>query len=424
MERKVTKLEKCHVEVIVTVDEATWKEAQAKAFNKLAEKVTVPGFRKGKAPKNMVKDKVNQVQVMDEAINALLPTLYREILTEENLQPYAQPKVDVTKLSDTELEVKFVVVTAPEVKLGDYKDFNVGKETVEVSDEEVANALNEVAKQNASLVLKEGASELGDTVVIDFVGTIDGAPFDGGTSENYELELGSHTFIPGFEEQLVGKVAGDEVDVKVTFPENYHENLKGKDANFACKVHEVKTKSIPELNEELVAELKIEGVTTLDELRAHKANELKVNKERAARSTYFAKLLDAIAEKATIEIPDEVVNNQVEGMKKDIVGRMAQSGLTLEQYLSIVGQSEEDFNKKLVEDATKDARNYFLLNAVVTAEDLKVTDEELEFEYAKIADQYKMSIEDVKKALGPQVEEFKHNIKMQRVEDFLYEHNN
>lgn len=424
MERKVTKLENCHVEVLVTVDEAAWKEAQKKAFDKLAKNVTVPGFRKGKAPANLVKDKVNQVQVMDEAINGILPSLYREVLEEEHLQPYAQPKVDVTKLSDTELEVKFVIVTAPEVVLGTYKGLEIGKETVEVTEEEVTNALLDVQKQNASLVLKEGASEMGDTVVIDFVGTIDGVEFDGGKAENYELELGSHSFVPGFEEQLVGKVAGDEVDVKVTFPENYHEHLKGKDAVFACKVHEVKSKSIPELTDELIKELKVPGVETIEAYREHKANELKAQKERNARNTYFGKLLDKIAETSTISIPEEIINNQVESSKKDIVNRMQQSGLTLEQYLSIVGQSEEDFMNKLREDAYRDARNYFILSEVANKEDLKVTDEELEFEYAKIADQYKMSIEDVKKALGPQSEEFRHNVKMQRTEDFLYNNNN
>ena len=424
MERKVTKLENCHTEIIVTVDEKTWKDAQKKAFDKLAANVTVAGFRKGKAPANLVKDKVNQVEVMDNAINALLPELYREVLTEENIRPFAQPKVDVTKLSDVELEVKFVVVTAPEVELGQYTGLEVGKEEVTVSEEEIDAAINELVKQSASLVLKEGASELGDTVVIDFEGRVNGEVFDGGTAQNYELELGSHTFIPGFEEQLVGKTAGEEVDVNVTFPHEYHESLKDKDAVFHCVVHEVKTKSLPELNEEFVAELKIEGVETVEALRAHKAEEIKAEKTRKARSTYFGKLLEKIAEGSKIAIPTEIIDNQVEGRKKEIVNRMSQSGLTLEQYLQIVGQTEEQFIAKIREDAERDARNYFIMDAVATKEQMQVTDEEVEFEYAKIADQYKMKIEDVKKALAPQADEFKHNLKMQRVEDYLYEHNN
>ncbi len=424
MERKVTKLENCHTEILVTVDEKTWKDAQAKAFNKVAAKVTIPGFRKGKAPANLVKDKVNQVEVMDTAINSLLPELYKEVLTEENIRPYAQPTVDVTKLSDVELEVKFVVVTAPEVELGQYKGLEIGKVAVEVTEEEINKALQDTVKQGTSLVLKEGPAAEGDTVVIDFEGRVNGEVFEGGTATNYELELGSHTFIPGFEEQLVGKSAGEEVDVNVTFPHEYHDALKDKDAVFHCVVHEVKTKSVPELNDEFVKELNIEGVTTVEELKVRKTEEIKAEKTRKARSEYFGKLLDVIASNSKVAIPNEIIENQVQSSKKEIIGRMAQSGLTLEQYLQIVGQTEEDFMNKLHEDASRDARNYFILDAVATKEEMHVSDEEVEFEYAKIADQYKMNIEDVKKALAPQVDEFKNNLKMQRVEDFLYENNN
>ena len=357
MERKVTKLENCHTEILVTVDEKTWKDAQAKAFNKVAAKVTIPGFRKGKAPANLVKDKVNQVEVMDTAINSLLPELYKEVLTEENIRPYAQPTVDVTKLSDVELEVKFVVVTAPEVELGQYKGLEIGKVAVEVTEEEINKALQDTVKQGASLVLKEGPAAEGDTVVIDFEGRVNGEVFEGGTATNYELELGSHTFIPGFEEQLVGKSAGEEVDVNVTFPHEYHEALKDKDAVFHCVVHEVKTKSVPELNDEFVKELNIEGVTTVEELKVRKTEEIKAEKTRKARSEYFGKLLDVIASNSKVAIPNEIIENQVQSSKKEIIGRMAQSGLTLEQYLQIVGQTEEQFMNTLHEDASIDARN-------------------------------------------------------------------
>ena len=191
MERKITKLEHSHVQVDVVVDEKTWKDAQDKAFNKLAENVTVDGFRKGKAPKDLVRKRIDGMKVLDEAINSLLPKIYNEILTEDKIQPFARPQVDVTKVSDTELEVKFVLVTAPEVKLGKYKGFEIGKGEVKVTEEDVNNALEAARKDNASLVVKEGESALGDTVVMDFLGTVDGVPFEGGAAENYELELGS-----------------------------------------------------------------------------------------------------------------------------------------------------------------------------------------------------------------------------------------
>ena len=424
MERKVTKLEHSHVEVLVTVDQATWKAAQEKAFNKQAAKVEVKGFRKGKAPANLIKDKVNQVAVMDDAINGLLPELYTEVLKEENIRPVARPKVDVTKLSDVELEVKFTLVVAPEVKLGKYKGLEIGKTEVSVTEADVENEIKALLANSASLVVKEGASELGDTVVIDFVGTIDGVAFEGGSAQNHELELGSHTFIPGFEEQLVGHVAGDHVDVKVTFPENYTPELKGKDAVFACDVHEVKSKKLPELTEEFIKELAIPGVTNEEELKANKKAEILNKKTQEARRAYMGKLFDAIVAECEIDLPEEVIDSQVESRKEDLVNRMAQSGLKLEQYLQIIGQKEEEFLAKLREESLRDTKNFFMVDAVGKAENISITNEEIEFEYAKIADQYKMTVEDVKKALEPQLEEFRNNLRTTRIEELLYDENN
>jgi trigger factor len=424
MERKVTKLENSHIEVLVTVDEATWKAAQAKAFKKQAANVEIKGFRKGNAPEHLVKSKVNQVQVMDDAINGLLPELYTETLKVENIRPVARPKVDVTKLSDVELEVKFTLVVAPEVKLGQYKGLTIGKTEVTVEAAEVDAAIKELLASSATLVVKEGASELGDTVVIDFVGTIDGVAFEGGTAQNHELELGSHSFIPGFEEQLVGHVAGDHVDVKVTFPENYTPELKGKDAVFACDIHEVKSKKLPELTEEFIKELSIPNVLTEDDLRANKKAELLNRKTNETRREYMGKLLDAIVASSEIELAEEIIESQIESRKEDLTNRMAQSGLKLEQYLQIVGQKEEDFLAKLREEAIRDTKNFFVVDTVGKLEDVTVTNEEIEFEYAKIADQYKMTVEDVKKALEPQLEEFRNNLRTTRIEELLYNENN
>jgi trigger factor len=423
MEKKINKLEHSRVEVIVTVDEKTWKDAQAKAFEKAAKNVKVDGFRPGKAPANLVKSKVDQVRVMDEAINALLPTLYRDIIENDNVKPYAQPKVDVTKLSDTELEVKFVIVTAPEVKLGEYKGLKVGHSDVKVTAKDVDAAIEGLLKQSATLVVKEAEAKEGDTVVIDFVGTIDGVPFEGGAANNHELELGSHTFIPGFEEQLVSHKAGEHVDVNVTFPENYVENLKGKAAVFACDIHEVKEKKLPELNDEFVSELKIEGVTTVEQLKEHKKAELKVQKEANEKREYLQKVYAELAKNSTVDLAEEIIEQQTNARKEDIVSRMKQSGLELTQYLQMVGQTEEQFMAKLAEDAIKDTNNYMILEEIAKVEGIEVTNEELEFEFAKIADQYNMKIEDVKKALGASVEEFRNNLKMQRVEEFLLANN-
>lgn len=423
MEKKINKLEHCHTEVEVKVDTEAWKKAQEKSFEKLAKEVTVKGFRKGNAPLNLVKDKVDPMKVMDDAINAILPEIYTSILKEDGIVPFARPDVQVTKVSDTELELKFVLVTAPEVKLGQYKGLKVGKEKVEVTDKDVEAELVKVQENSAMLMVKEGPAELGDTVVMDFVGSVDGKEFEGGSATNYELELGSHSFVPGFEEQLVGVKAGESKNVNIKFPENYVENLKGKDAVFAVTVHEVKEKKLPELNDELVKDLKIEGVETVEQLKVQKRDQLTLEKERKARNEYMGKLLSEIAKNSTIEIPEEIINNQAESMKKDAENRMAQSGLKLDQYLQIIGQTEEQFMANLKEQATKDATNYFIIDEISKAENITVSDEDLEFEFAKMADQYKMKVEDVKKALAPQLEEFRNNVRMNRVDDLLYKEN-
>lgn len=424
MEKKINKLENSHVEVIIDVDTETWKKAQDKAFNKLAENVTVDGFRKGKAPLNMVKSKVDQVKVMDDAINSLLPTLYKSIIEEDKIEVAAQPKVDVTKLSDTELQIKFTLVTPPEVKLGQYKGLTIGKTEAKVTDKEVEDAINATLASNATLIVKEGAAEKGDTVVMDFVGKVDGKAFDGGSAQNHELELGSGQFIPGFEDQLIGAKAGDKVVVKVKFPENYTPELKGKDAEFECDVHEVKAKKLPELNEEFVKEAKIEGVKTIEEYKANKKKELLENKKVQAKREYINKVIDTVANSSKVSLPDEIVESQVASRKEDLINRMKQSGLTLEQYLQFVGQKEEEFMAKLKEDAKKETVSYFVLQEIVKAEKISISDEDLEKEFANIASQYKMKVEDVKKALSNQLEEYKNNLKMQKVEELLYNENN
>ena len=424
MERKVNKLEQGHVEVLVTVDEKTWKDAQEKAFNKLAENVTIDGFRKGKAPKNLVRSRIDQMKVLDEAINALLPKMYQEIIEKDGVRPYARPQVDVTKVSDTELEVKFLLAVAPEVKLGKYKGLEIGKKEAKVTKKDVEEALENTLKDNATLVVKEDVAAKGDTVVMDFVGKINGEAFEGGSANNHELELGSGQFIPGFEDQLVGHKAGEEVLVKVKFPENYTPELKGKDAEFECKIHEVKAKKLPELNDEFVKELKIEGVETVEAFRTRKEADLLKQKEAETRREYMSKLVEAIVKDSKFEIASEIIDGQTESRKEDMVKRIEQSGLKLEQYLQILGQTEEQFMAQLREQATKETSEFLVLEEIGKAENIEITDADLEFEYAKLADQYNMKIEDVRKALANNLGEFRQNLKMQRIDDLLFNSNN
>ena len=424
MERKVTKLENCHTEVLVNVDKDLWKKAQDKAFKKLASNITVPGFRKGKAPVNMVKSHVDQMKVFNEAINDVLNPVYQDILANEKLEPMVRPSFDVTKLSEEELEVKVTIVTRPNVNLGKYQGYELGKKNAEVKDEEVEQAINELRKQNATVMPKEGQAEKGDIVVIDFEGSIDGVPFDGGKAENHELELGSHSFIEGFEDQLIGSSAGIEVDVKVTFPKNYGpDEIAGKDAVFHVKVNEVKQKVLPELDEEFIKDLNIANVTNVDELRKDRQAALLKQKEAGLRREYLDKLFEEIKKVSKFEVADEIIAEEIEGQKKNLQNRLTQQGLDLEQYLALTRMSEEDLNKQLRVEAVKGLESFLVLEEVGQKEKIGVSDEELEFELAKMADQYKMSIDEIKKALGQQIGQFRNNMRMNRIEDFLYENN-
>ena len=423
METKVTKLENCHVQVDVEVDAKVWQEAQVKATNKLAKQVKLDGFRPGKAPLALAKKHIDPAKMFDEAINSVLPQVYAEVLKQEKIEPFAQPNVDITKLSENELSIKFVITTAPEIKLGNYKGLEIGKKQAKVTSKDVDEAIDVLRRQNASLVLKEGEAAKGDTVVFDFVGTVDGVAFEGGSAQNYSLELGSGQFIPGFEDQLVGIKAGEHRDVNVKFPEQYTPELAGKDAVFACDAHEIKEKKLPELDEEFVKDLAIKGVETVEALKEKKKQELLTQQESNLKGEYLHKLYEEIAKGSQIQIPQEMVDSQANSQKKDMEKRMEQSGLTLEQYLQFTGSKEEEFVAKLKEDAKRDITNYFILEEVGNAEKIELSDADYEAEYAKLAEQYQMSIEDVKKALQAQLEQFKHNLRMTRIEEFLLENN-
>ena len=270
MKRVVNKLENSKFEVLCTIEENEWKALQEKAFKALAKNVQAKGFRKGHVPEDMARKMVNQGEIINKAVNDAIQPAFNEVLKEEKLQPFAQPTVDVTKVSDTELGLKFVIIVRPEVTLGEYKGLAVEKATPEVSEEEVNKSLEALVAQNASLNVVEREAKLGDTVVLDFVGSVGGVEFDGGKAENYSLELGSNSFVPGFEDQLVGTKSGDVKDVVVTFPTQYVPELAGKEATFKCTIHEVKEKVLPEFNKEFfedpqIKETKLELVqTTVD----------------------------------------------------------------------------------------------------------------------------------------------------------------
>lgn len=423
MEKKINKLEQSKVEIVVSVEKEKWSKAQKDAFDKLAANVEIKGFRKGKAPAEMVKAKVDQGQVFDRAINALLQDTYRQVITEENLRPFARPVVDVTKLSNLELELKFTLVLAPEVTLGEYKGLHAEKKEVVVTDHEIEHALEHLVKDNASLVVKEDAAKLGDTVVMDFEGFVDGKAFEGGKAENYALELGSGQFIPGFEDQLVGAKAGEDKEVNVTFPTEYTPELAGKAATFKVKVHEVKEKKVPELNEELIKDLNLPNVKTLDDLKAHEKAKLQNQKENEAKREYYEALVKQIRDGAKIDLAKEIIDGEVEAMEENMRKQIEQQGLTLDKYLQITGQTMEQVHETMRKEAEDNVRSVLVLEKIAEVEKISVEDDEIEFELAKIADQYKMPIDEVKKALKDSMDRFKADVRSRRIQEFIVNNN-
>jgi len=423
MKRVVNKLENSKVEVICDVETADWKAAQEKAFKKLAKNLEIKGFRKGSVPEAMARKHIDTGSIFNEAINSLLQPAFDEVLKEEKLQPFARPSVDVTKVSDSELQLKFIVVLAPEVKLGNYKGLAIKKAAVSVSEAEVKEAIDKLVAQQASLVVKDGAAEKGDTVVIDFVGSVDGKEFDGGKADNYSLELGSNSFVPGFEDQLVGHKAGDNVDVNVTFPEQYVPELAGKKALFKCVVHEVKGKVTPKLDADLIKDLNIPDVKDEAGLKAYEEKQIKASKEAQAQSEALNKVLEAIVKDAKIEIADEIIADEVEGMKKNMQQQIEQRGLTLDQYYQITGQKPEDVDKNMKVEADKNVRTILCMEAIANAENLNVSDADVDKEMASIAETYKMPVDKVKEILGADMNRFKAELRQRKIQDFLVKEN-
>ena len=423
MKRVVNKLENSKVEVICDVETEAWKEYQAKAFQKLAGNLEVKGFRKGKVPADIAKKHIDQGSIFNEAINLSLQPAFDEVLREEKLQPFARPSVDVTKVSDTELQLKFIIVLAPEVKLGTYKGLGIKKEAVKVEEKEVDEAIEKLVAQNASLVVKEGEAKKGDTVVFDFVGSVDGKEFEGGKADNYSLELGSNQFVPGFEDQLVGHKAGENVDVNVTFPTQYVPELAGKKALFKCVIHEVKEKVLPKLDEDLIKDLNIPEVKDEASLREYEKKSLLQQKENKAHNDALNKVLDEIVSHAEVTIAQEILLEEVDGMKKNMEEQIKQRGLTLEQYYQITGETAQETEMKMKIEADKNLRTILCMEEITKAENLNVTDADVDKEMQQIADMYKMPVDKVKEILGKDMSRFKAEIRQRKIQDFLVKEN-
>ena len=398
--------------VTFTIGQDKIQPALDQAFNKVKKNLNAPGFRKGHMPRAVFNQKFGEEALYDDALNAILPAAYEAAITELGLDVVAQPKIDVKSIEKgQDWTLTAEVVTKPEVKLGAYKDLEVSVEvSKEVTDEDVDAKLENERKNLAELVVKEGAAENGDTVVIDFVGSVDGVEFDGGKGENHSLELGSGQFIPGFEDQLVGSKAGDEVEVKVTFPEDYQAtDLAGKDAVFVTKVNEVKAKEVPALDDELAKDLDDE-VETLDELKAKYRKELEAAKEIAFDDAVEGAALDLAVENAEIvELPAEMVEDEVHRAMNEFMGNMQRQGISPEMYFQITGTTQEDLHKQY--------ETNLVIEAVAAAEGFDATEEEIQKEINDLAAEYNMEVSQVSSLLSPEM--LKHDITMKKAVELI-----
>lgn len=406
--------------VTFTIGQDKIQPALDQAFNKVKKNLNVPGFRKGHMPRAVFNQKFGEEALYDDALNAILPAAYEAAIAELGLDVVAQPKIDVKSIEKgQDWTLTAEVVTKPEVTLGAYKDLEVSVEaSKEVTDEEVDAKLENERKNLAELVVKEGAAENGDTVVIDFVGSVDGVEFDGGKGENHSLELGSGQFIPGFEDQLVGAKAGDEVEVKVTFPEDYQAtDLAGKAAVFVTKVNEVKAKEVPALDDELAKDLDDE-VETLDELKAKYRKELEAAKEIAYDDAVEGAALDLAVENAEIvELPAEMVEDEVHRAMNEFMGNMQRQGISPEMYFQITGTTQEDLHKQYEADADKRVKTNLVIEAVAAAEGFDATEEEIQKEINDLAAEYNMEVSQVSALLSPEM--LKHDITMKKAVEVI-----
>ncbi len=404
----------------VTVDGQDWADAQERAFKKASKDVTVPGFRKGKAPESMLRKQISQQAVLMEAVNEALQDMYTFGLEDSEVSPVAQPEVDVKSLTQEELVVDFKVEVMPEVQLDPkYKELKLEVEEVSVQDDEVDAEISRLQEEAAQWVLKEeGEVEEGNKVVLDYEGFKGEEAFDGGKAENAELEIGSKSFIPGFEEALVGVKSGESKDLELTFPEDYPaEDLKGQDVIFKTTVHEIREKVLPELDDEFVKELDEDGVETLDQLKETLKSRLLEERQQQAKVTAQDNLINQVLEHATVDIPEVMIDNEAQQLLAEFQQRLSQQGLNFDMYKQILGQTDEDVMAQIRPDANQRVLYRLVMNEVAKQEGVEVTPEDIEKEYQTISDTYQIDIEQVK--LMAPAEDISYDVKIKKAVDLL-----
>lgn len=405
------------------VEGKEWEEAKTKAFEKIVKKVKVDGFRQGKCPRNIFEKKYGTGDIISEAMEAMIDVKYRETIIKDKLLPVLEPKLEIVKADDKGFEVNMTFILEPEVTLGDYKGLKVKKEKVSVSKEEIEHEEGHILDRFAELVSKDGKAEMGDTVIIDFKGFKDNEAFEGGSAENYSLELGSNSFIPGFEEGVVGMKKEESKDINLTFPEDYMaKDLAGKEVVFNVTLHDIKKRVIPELNEEFFKDLDMEGVTSKEELDKKVEEELLAQKEEMADNKFTEDLLEAASKNMKVEIDEEIIDDEANYMYKDFAKRLEGSGISEELYFAYSKTTKEDVMKDMKKEAEIRLRYRYLLEAIIKEEKITTTDKEANEEVKRIAEENNITEEHVMEHLG-NLDRVKFDLTMKKALDVLKENN-
>ena len=394
--------EKNTVKLTIEVSAEELEKALQEAYNRQKKDISMPGFRKGKVPRMMIEKMYGPGVFYEDAANSLIPQAYSNAAKESGQDIVSRPVIDVVQIEKGKPFIFTAeVAIKPEVTLGKYMGVTVTKIDTAVTDEEIDTAVNQERENNARIVAVEGrAIESGDTAVIDYEGFVDGVAFDGGKAENHSLVIGSGSFIPGFEDQLIGKNAGEDVEVKVTFPEEYHSaDLAGKDAVFNVKIHEIKTKEIPELDDEFASDVS-ESCETLEDYRAEVKAKIKERKEREGRQKKEDQAVEQAIENSQMDIPQPMIDLEAKQLADDFARRLMQQGMSAEQYFQLTGLSEDKIIEELKPQAEKRIKTRLVLEAVVAAEGIQVSDERLDEELQKMADSYQMEVEKLKEFMG------------------------
>lgn len=403
--------------------EKEWISALDAVFKKKNKEIKIDGFRKGMAPKEMYLKKFGIESLYMDAVDSCISVAYKKALEEEKLVPVVEPQVDVTGISDTNVIFKFKIITKPEIKLGEYKNLKVKKPKVSVTDDEVNDEIEHLRGHMADVVVKEkGKIENGDTVVISFTGIVDGKEVEGAKGENYPLEIGSHSFIPGFEEGLLGLKTGDKKDLELKFPENYVEDLKGKDVTFKVTVNEIKTRVLPELNEDFYQDLGYEDVKTLDDLKKKIKEDLTHDKEHHAEDEFLDNCLEAAAKNMKIELNEEIIDDEVHRMIDQYAEQLKMQGMNIDDFYKMTGTSHEDLHKQMAPEAEKRVKYRYLLEEIAEVEKINPTEKETKARAEEVAKQYGISSDELIKAYGS-LDVVKYDLKMHKALDILKENN-